>query len=231
MPLIVSCTGCEKTLKVPDEFAGRKIRCPSCKEIVSVPALEGETGIQKERPIPLESHVQDPPARAPREEHETDDEDGPPRRRWDEDDIDDRNNIDVRQALRTGNRDYAYGRLMGPAIGLMAVSGLHLALAILGLFFFLGVAAINPQVAGPDDLVAQMIGNVASSIIAIALQGTIFLGAFNMLKLWSYPFSMVITILSLIPLCCSSCYVFGMPFAIWALIGLLDDRVRLAFAS
>jgi len=32
------CQGCQKTLRVPDEFAGRKAKCPSCQTVLQVPA-------------------------------------------------------------------------------------------------------------------------------------------------------------------------------------------------
>src|ERR1019366_3445827 len=40
MPISIVCTGCEKKLKVPDAAAGKKIRCPACKAVVAVPAVE-----------------------------------------------------------------------------------------------------------------------------------------------------------------------------------------------
>jgi LSD1 subclass zinc finger protein len=40
MPISVTCSKCEKKLKVPDAAAGKKIRCPSCKTVVMVPAPE-----------------------------------------------------------------------------------------------------------------------------------------------------------------------------------------------
>jgi len=35
----VSCPNCQRVLRVPDEWAGRTVKCPSCKTGVSVPAL------------------------------------------------------------------------------------------------------------------------------------------------------------------------------------------------
>jgi phage FluMu protein Com len=42
MPIAVQCTECEKKFKVPDEVAGKKIRCPACKTVIAVPAAEEE---------------------------------------------------------------------------------------------------------------------------------------------------------------------------------------------
>ena len=38
--MIIQCTECSRTLKVADEHAGRRARCPSCQAIVTVPAVE-----------------------------------------------------------------------------------------------------------------------------------------------------------------------------------------------
>ena len=38
MAIEFKCQGCEKKLRVPDEFAGRKAKCPNCQTILQVPA-------------------------------------------------------------------------------------------------------------------------------------------------------------------------------------------------
>src|SRR5262245_30169049 len=68
-PMIVTCPGCQKKLKVPDGAAGTKARCPACKGVVTVPG-SGAPPPLPERPAA--------PARA------RDDEDEEPRRRDDE---------------------------------------------------------------------------------------------------------------------------------------------------
>jgi phage FluMu protein Com len=40
MPISITCTGCDKKLKVPDAAAGKKIRCPACKAVIAVPVQE-----------------------------------------------------------------------------------------------------------------------------------------------------------------------------------------------
>jgi predicted Zn finger-like uncharacterized protein len=43
MPIEVVCAGCDATFQVKDEFAGRKVRCSECKEVIEVPeAVEAE---------------------------------------------------------------------------------------------------------------------------------------------------------------------------------------------
>ena len=40
MPLKVTCDKCQKTLKAPDTFAGKRVRCPSCQSTVQLPSAE-----------------------------------------------------------------------------------------------------------------------------------------------------------------------------------------------
>jgi hypothetical protein len=40
MPIEVACPHCQKNLRVGDHVAGKKIRCPACQGVVSVPAEE-----------------------------------------------------------------------------------------------------------------------------------------------------------------------------------------------
>jgi len=42
MPISLVCSNCEKNLKIPDEMAGKKVRCPACKTVLTVPAVEEE---------------------------------------------------------------------------------------------------------------------------------------------------------------------------------------------
>ncbi|MFW6168863.1 MAG: hypothetical protein ACODAD_00130 [Planctomycetota bacterium] len=40
MPIELTCTGCGQTLRVGDEHAGKKARCPQCGAVVPVPSGE-----------------------------------------------------------------------------------------------------------------------------------------------------------------------------------------------
>lgn len=42
MPIEFNCPACSKPLKVPDQFAGRKGKCPSCGNAILVPAVAAE---------------------------------------------------------------------------------------------------------------------------------------------------------------------------------------------
>ena len=54
MAIEFKCQGCEKTLRVPDEFGGRKAKCPNCQAILQVPA-ETETVTPLDVQPPIES--------------------------------------------------------------------------------------------------------------------------------------------------------------------------------
>jgi LSD1 subclass zinc finger protein len=58
MPFMLKCTNCRKSLSVPDDAAGKKVRCPACQEIIAVPAASTDAP-------PLEiitaEHVPPPP--------------------------------------------------------------------------------------------------------------------------------------------------------------------------
>lgn len=41
--IIFSCRNCGKTVKAPDEYAGKKSRCPKCREILTIPAVSRAT--------------------------------------------------------------------------------------------------------------------------------------------------------------------------------------------
>lgn len=51
MPIQTVCQGCQRTLRVPDEHAGRKARCPQCQTVFVVPdPRQAETPAPKAEP-------------------------------------------------------------------------------------------------------------------------------------------------------------------------------------
>ena len=65
MDIETQCTGCEKRLTVPAEFAGRSARCPVCNTIYVVPqtsVLETTTAHAPEMASPTPSSADVPPA-------------------------------------------------------------------------------------------------------------------------------------------------------------------------
>lgn len=51
MPIPVRCQSCSKALKVPDKYAGKRIKCPGCQASLSVPS--GKAKAAKKKPAPV----------------------------------------------------------------------------------------------------------------------------------------------------------------------------------
>src|SRR5262245_9044379 len=41
VPVVVNC-GCGKTLRIPDQYAGKKVKCPACAGVLAVPAASAK---------------------------------------------------------------------------------------------------------------------------------------------------------------------------------------------
>ena len=74
MAIALACPACQRALKVKDELAGRKIKCPDCAAVMTVPGKKAdtETGITAKKPRPAPVAVQD---------DEPDDEDRPKKKK------------------------------------------------------------------------------------------------------------------------------------------------------
>jgi predicted RNA-binding Zn-ribbon protein involved in translation (DUF1610 family) len=64
MPINMSCPSCGKTLSAPDSAAGKKARCPSCSQIMIVPAA-GTGGEMSSNPPPPPSTLAPRAAQTP----------------------------------------------------------------------------------------------------------------------------------------------------------------------
>lgn len=94
MPVEFECGKCDKRLRVRDDLAGKRIKCPGCGAAISVPDVDdAPTEREEEQPRPTRIRSERPePARddrPTRKRRPDDDEDDRPRRRRDEDDEDD----------------------------------------------------------------------------------------------------------------------------------------------
>ena len=74
MTTTMNCPGCQTPLRVRDDMAGKKIKCPRCAHVVTVPASEEAT--VEEAPV-VEEITAEPPAKKParRRRDEEDDRD------------------------------------------------------------------------------------------------------------------------------------------------------------
>ncbi len=67
MPIIVNCHQCGKSAKAPDSVAGKKVKCPSCQAILTVPMPEGggAPAPQPQQNVPPQQPVYPEPAPQP----------------------------------------------------------------------------------------------------------------------------------------------------------------------
>jgi len=135
-------------------------------------------------------------------------------------------------------------KIKGPAIGIVVTSGIGIGLALLGLVMNLvgvgmgaaGAAGAFEGLEGINDatdltgLLGQGMLGVAQSIAGLVVGVVCLIGGNKMRKLEAYNFSMVTSILIMVP-CLSPCCILGLPFGIWGLVVLNDATVKAAFRS
>ncbi|KPJ57728.1 MAG: hypothetical protein AMS16_00925 [Planctomycetes bacterium DG_58] len=67
MPIVVTCE-CGKVLKVPEEHAGKRGKCPGCGKVITIPTAESQAPPSPERVAPAPPEAQPTPeAPAPEE--------------------------------------------------------------------------------------------------------------------------------------------------------------------
>jgi hypothetical protein len=128
-------------------------------------------------------------------------------------------------------------RVQIPAIGMIVAAGLDVAFAMVMLVVNLvGISMFHmPEAIGgrwgsevTEDILLGGFG-VMLCVVGIIIDAVIIIGANKMRKLDSYGFAVAAAILSVIPCLSSPCFILGLPFGIWALVVLMDQRVRDAF--
>src|SRR5262245_16818662 len=107
MPIDVQCEDCGKKLRLRDDLAGKRIKCPGCGEALTVPAMLEEI---EDEPAPRKTAVRSADARpAIKRSRDDDDEDERPapkrRRDEDEDDEDDEDDRPAARRRRDGDED------------------------------------------------------------------------------------------------------------------------------
>ena len=125
--------------------------------------------------------------------------------------------------------------VQGPAIGLIVTAALGFVGCVAGLVLnLLGttMSAMGEQSADMPEWASMMSGGfgVVQSILGMILSVVILLGALKMKKLESYTFSIIATVIAMIP-CISPCCIVGLPIGIWALVILNKPEVKGAFTD
>jgi hypothetical protein len=117
MTEIVSCPSCGKKLQVPDDFFGKTVQCPECKQTFRAEPTSTAGSVSATAPPPAPSSVPEwekPPAKT----RDDDDERPRRRRRKDDDDDDDRDERPRRRYLAP----HRAGMIL--TFGIMAVCGI-----------------------------------------------------------------------------------------------------------
>lgn len=120
-------------------------------------------------------------------------------------------------------------RVSAPAIGLMLTGGLSIltTLALMAIMAVGGAATIaDPEL---RDALPGIGVSMALSIVALILEAAIVYAGVQMRKLQSWGLSLTGAILAMLP--CLPCCLLGLPIGIWAVIVLIDDDVKRAFAG
>jgi C4-type Zn-finger protein len=87
MPTTVKCPGCGATLRLRDDLAGKRVKCPKCQGVLTVPAAEEPIEVEPE--LEVEAITTEPaPRKSRRPVRDEEDEERPRRRRRRDDDPD-----------------------------------------------------------------------------------------------------------------------------------------------
>lgn len=137
---------------------------------------------------------------------------------------------------QTGAKTTNGSRVNGPAIALIVVASIAVALGVLGLiadvlFVVTGTVerleAIND---GPISKQTQITIRILWGILLVAASSFVLYGGIQMKGLRNYGLAKAAAIVAVIPMV-GPCCLLGIPFGIWAFITLNDPAVKNAFTS
>ena len=209
MPIEFRCPSCGGLLRVPDETAGRVAQCPQCGSQSTVPAAAGSTPFAPGglAPVPSAGAEGVNPFQSPSQAA------GPV---W----------------MEAGwTREYALGRVAGPAIALIVTGALGVVanLAVIVLYSVVIVMALGGWGQMPERQEAALGGGImiALGLLGVLIAVLVIVGAVKMRRLKSYGLAMTAAIIAMLP--CSGCCMLGLPFGIWGLVVLNDANVKTAF--
>jgi phage FluMu protein Com len=212
MAIEFRCATCNALLRVPDDRAGKLVKCPHCQGVMMAMATE-TTAVGAPNPFADLPPAEINPYAAPKPGGYTQ-----PR------------------GYASAPREAAVARLQGPAIGMIVAAVLGAAMWIFNMAanWVVGPeAAALPPAQNEAERVGQMvgywIGSTGLPIFSTVLMLVILFGAWKMMRAESYGWAMTASILSLFP--CTGCCVLGLPFGIWALVVLNDASVRACFSA
>ena len=220
MPIEFRCTRCDKLLRTPDDAAGKQAKCPECGAILAIPSAAGAPpeGIGPGVPPPPPPSGPAPGSPFGPSTDGTPVSSGVEHADW-----------ITNQALEASHADA--GRVSGPAISLIAVSAIGMAIHLWGIVSYLTGPQIVPMLDLPAEMVRKMyFAGFCADIIGFVLGPVVIMGAVRMLQARNYGFAITASILAMLPFF-SPCCILGLPIGIWALVVLSDPNVRGAFRS
>jgi hypothetical protein len=256
MPIEFSCPGCRKVLRVADSAAGKKARCPDCSTVSDVPQASQSSGAAPDfssfgpgsspqggagdpswstgnwSPGPESSR---PASNAPGGNAPTENPFG-------QQAAPHQSSADNPFASPQPNYKAPSGagfaavreRLKGPAISLIVVSGIGIALTLASVVFQLVAPGgalgqgMNNGGDGPGQLIMMLSFGIGPALVSLFRAGFVIYGALQMKNLENHSVAMATAIIAVVP-CFSPCCLMDLPFGIWALVVLNDPQVKQAF--
>src|SRR6266851_4059028 len=229
MPINTKCPTCKRTLEIPDELMGKKVRCPSCKVVFLATADGSPAKTDSSRPQPPKSkseegiRVRRRPAPTDEEEEEEDEEEEDEeeerprvrrkavRRQDEEEDEDEEEEVPPRRRRKPASspRRRALSAVLAPAIGLITVGALGLVLGIALLGIKLAGRSLLGLMDKEDEGTAQGMWlvmwllsqaiTIRGSVIAISWGVSVLAGGIQMKNLTHYKTVLAACILAMLP--------------------------------
>jgi phage FluMu protein Com len=219
MAIEFRCAHCHKLLRVGDDAAGKKARCPDCGTIQEACDSGGSlTGFSpRSESASFSNPSQSTPAPAnPFSEKEI------TTSPFSQDATTNPYLSPVGPGVAPpASRDVIQDKVRLPAVAMLVVAGLTLFTQLATCVVM--IVNVRGRV-GPAEILINMIGIG----LGIAVNGVIVLGAFKMQRLENYPLAVTAAVLSIIP-CTSTCCLLSIPIGIWSMAILSDPQVKQAF--
>jgi len=230
MPIEFRCSQCQRLLRLSDEYAGARARCPQCGNVQQVPdnqppqPQQPPFGQQSTTPPYAGSSI--PPAGTPPQQPQGGSgypgqqspnpfADQPERNPFSDNPYESPYAAGYRSPQQF-TEESARSKVMGPGIALIIFGALGIMGCMLGVF-----GAIMEIVDGgmnDDD-----IGGLFVIAFGLLMSVIVTAGGARMIVLRNYGLAMAATIVSFF---CGVCTLISIPFSIWALVVLCDTNVR-----